>query len=113
MEFQYSEMDNGIRLIKLIGELDTAGFNSIDLKFTAHCAGDNARILVDLSGMTFLASIGIRMLTINAKSLSTRGGKLALLNPIYEVHNVLDLTGISPIIPIFTDLETAISALTA
>jgi anti-sigma B factor antagonist len=113
MELEYSELDNGIRLIKLIGKLDSAGYNSVDLKFTAHCSGDNIRVLVDLSEVSFLASIGIRMLTMNAKSLSTREGKLVLLNPQAEVQGVLDMTGISPIIPIFTDLESATAALTA
>ncbi len=113
MELQYSELDNGVRLIKLIGSLDMTGYTSVDLKFTSYCAGDNVRVLVDFSEVDFLASIGIRMLTMNAKSLLTRGGKLALMNPIPEVHKVLDLTGISPIIPIFTDLESATSALTA
>lgn len=111
MEIEFNELDNGIRIIKLNGRLDTAGFNSIDLKFTAYCAGENARVLVDFSEVSFLASIGIRMLTMNAKSLSTRGGKLALLNPTAEVRNVLDMTGISPIIPVFNDLETANAAL--
>ena len=107
MELQYSETDNGIRLIKLIGELDTAGFNTIDLKFTAHCAGQNVRALVDLSEVSFLASIGIRMLTMNARSLSTRGGKMVLFSPIAEVKSVLEVTGILPIIPTYDSLESA------
>ena len=44
MELQYSELNNGIRSIKLIGKLDADGFNQVDLKFTAHCAGDNIRV---------------------------------------------------------------------
>jgi anti-anti-sigma factor len=66
---------------------------------------------VDLSEVDFLASIGIRMLTMNAKSLSTRGGRMVLLNPTNEVKSVLDMTGISPIIPIYTDFDSAEAAL--
>jgi anti-sigma B factor antagonist len=112
MELDHSELDNGIRLIKLKGTLDILGTGAIETKFAAHCSGNNARVIVDLSDVDFLASIGIRLLTSNAKSLLTRGGKMVLLNPIPEVKNVLDITGISPIIPIFTDLESAKSALT-
>jgi anti-anti-sigma factor len=107
MELQYSELDSGIRLIKLIGNLDSAGFNNIDLKFTAHCAGENVRVLVDLSGVSFLASIGIRMLTMNAKSLSSRGGKMVLLNPTEEARQVLEMTGIPAIIPMYDNFESA------
>lgn len=111
MELQYSELENGIRLIKLAGELDSAGYNQIDLKFTAHCSGQNARVLVDMAGITFLSSIGIRLVTMNAKSLSTRGGKLVLLNITHEVKQVLEMTGILTMIPSFTDMESAEAAL--
>lgn len=107
MELQYSELASGIRLIKLIGNLDSTGFNSIDLKFTGLCAGENVRVLVDLSGVSFLASIGIRMLTMNAKSLSSRGGKMVLLNPTEEVRQVLEMTGIPAIIPMYENFESA------
>jgi len=105
MELHYSEMDNGIRLIKLIGSLDSAGFNSIDLEFTSHCSGDNPRILVDLSEVDFIASIGIRMLTMNAKSLASRNSKLARFSPVAHVINVLEMVGISSVIPCMTILN--------
>ena len=107
MELKYSELESGIRLIKLAGKLDTEGFNKVDLKFTAHCAGDNVHVLVDLSGMTFLASIGIRMLTMNAKSLSTRGGKMVLFSPSPEAKGTLETTGIPAIIPMYDNRESA------
>ena len=112
MELQFSE-SNGIRLIKLIGRLDAAGFNSIDSKFTDHCAGDNVHVLVDLSEVSFLVSIGIRMLMMNAKSLSTRSGKMVLFNPIPEVKSVLYMTGISAIIPMYENRESAEAVLMA
>jgi anti-anti-sigma factor len=107
MELRYSELGNHIRLIKLIGRLDAAGFNDIDLKFTGYCSGEKPRVLVDLSEVSFLASIGIRLFTLNAKSLAQRGGKLVLLNPDSNVKNVLELTGILDIIPIHDSLESA------
>jgi len=107
MELQYNELENGIRMVKLIGKLDSVGFNAIDLEFTAHCAGQNARMLIDLSDVTFLASVGIRMFTMNAKSLATRGGKMVLVNPIADVRNVLEMTGVHSVIPMYDGLESA------
>jgi len=113
MELKYSELDNNIRLIRLTGELDADGFNQVDLIFTAHCTGDNIRVLVDLSEVTFLASIGIRMLTMNTQSLSTRNGRMVLLNPTPEVREVLEMTGIPAIIPIYSSRESAETVLLA
>jgi anti-anti-sigma factor len=68
---------------------------------------------VDLSGVEFLASIGIRLLTSNAKSLASRGGKMALLKPTPDVLSVLEITGIPAIIPVYSNLESAEAVLLA
>jgi len=107
MELQYSELENGIRLIKLTGQLDITGVGVIETKFSGYCAGESPRILVDLTRVEFLASIGIRLLVLNAKSIASRGGGMVLLSPSHEVRNVLEITGIPAIIPIYDGLESA------
>jgi len=113
MEIQNQTLDNGIELIKLIGKLDIIGVGEIETKFAGYCAGEKARVAVDLSKVDFLASIGIRLLTLNAKAIASRGGKMALLNPIPEVQSVLEITGIPAIIPIHSSLEAIETALLA
>lgn len=113
MELQYSEQNNGIRLIKLSGRLDIFGTGAIETKFAGYCAGENLRVAVDLTEVDFLASIGIRMLMLTAKSIASRAGKLALINPTSDVKGVLDITGITGIIPIYESLESAEAALLA
>ena len=113
MKLQYSELDGGIRLIKLSGALDMNGTYSIEIEFVRQCAGDNVRVIVDLSRVNYISSIGIPMLINTAKSVSSRGGKMVLLNPQRNVAEVLEITGIPQIIPIYTDLESATAAVTA
>ena len=107
MELQYSEIEKDIRLLKLTGRLDIIGVGAIETRFADHCAGDHPRVIVDLSGVDFLASIGIRLLTLNAKSVAGRGGRMVLLNPGSEIRDVLEITGISTMIPICDGLESA------
>ena len=113
MELRYSNLDDNISMIKLIGKLDIAGVSEIESSFAGYCAGDGLCLLVDLSEVEFLASIGIRFLMLNGKSVAGRGGKMALLNPLPEVEHVLDVTGIPAIIPIYSDLDYAKRALLA
>ena len=112
MELQYSERDDRIRMLKLIGKLDIVGVGQIETRFIGYSAGEGVRVVVDLSEVDFLASIGIRLLTLTAKSVAMRGGKMALINPNPDVQNVLDVTGIPAIIPIYSDLQSAEMALT-
>ena len=113
MELQYSELENNIRLIKLSGRLDIIGTGEIETKFMGCSAGDRVRVIVDLSEVDFLASIGIRLLVLTAKSVTSRGGKMVLLTPITEVQDVLEITGIPAIIPIYSHLESAETILTS
>jgi len=113
MELHYSELDNGINLIKLSGKLDITGTGDIETKFAGYCAGDKVRVIVDLSQVDYLASIGIRLLVLTAKSILSRGGKMVLLSPIDEVQSVLEITGIPAIIPSYSQLESAEAVLLA
>jgi anti-anti-sigma factor len=110
MKLQQSELEGGIRLVKLIGTLDMNGTYSIEIEFVRSCAGENVCVIVDLSRMNYISSIGIPMLLNTAKSVSRQGGKLVLLSPQRNVAEVLEITGIPQIIPIHTDLESAIAA---
>jgi len=113
MEIQFSTLDNGIRLIKLGGKLDIIGTGEIETKFTGYCAGDEIRVVVDLAAVDFLASIGIRLLLLTAKSVAKRDGKMVIINPIPDVQSVLEVTGIPAIIPIYSQLESAETILMA
>ena len=106
MELRVNELDKGITLIKLTGRMDIVGVNQIETKFSAHCSGEKPRVIVDMSGVDFLASIGIRLLVTTAKSLRSRNGKIVLLNPMPDVMNVLEMTNIPAIIPVYSSLES-------
>ncbi len=107
MEIHYQELNNGIRLIKLVGKLDVIGVGAIETKFNGYCSGERVKAAVDLSGVDFLASIGIRLLITTAKSLYSRQGRMVLLNPTPETKHVLEIAGITDIIPMYEQFESA------
>lgn len=107
MELAVHELESDILGIDLAGRMDINGTREIDLKFTALTATRRARILVDLSNVTFIASIGIRTLISNAKAQKLRGGSMVLFKPNNLVEEVLRTTGIDTIIPIVHDIEAA------
>jgi anti-anti-sigma factor len=63
---------------------------------------------VDLSGVTFLASMGIRTFLANAKSLERRGAAMALFAASPLVTEVLTSVGIEQLIPILATLDAAL-----
>lgn len=111
MELKYSEIENGITLLKLNGVLDAQGVGVIDVKFAGFSSGDNAKVIVDLADVEFLTSIGIGLLVTTAKSVANRGGKLVILDPNENVRGVLEMTGIMDIVPIHMDIKAAVKDL--
>jgi len=111
MKLEYTELKDGVRLIKLEGRLDLNGTYSIEVQFVNRCAGERVRVLVDLSGVDYVSSVGIPMLVNTAKSVVSQGGKMAFLNPQENVVKVLELVGVTQMIPIYYDEKTAIRGL--
>jgi anti-anti-sigma factor len=107
MEAYLSNLESGVKLIQLIGSLDMQGTNEVNLKFTVYASAKKAAVVVDLSQVDYLASIGLRLLITSARALQQRGGKMVLLNPSPGVARVLSLSGFETIIPVFTDLDAA------
>jgi anti-anti-sigma factor len=83
--------------IALTGKLDIQGAEIISLPL-ATLSGAKQNIVIDMSGVNFIASIGIRHLMSATKILSRRGGRLVLLNPTAPVLEVLTMSGITDLI---------------
>jgi anti-anti-sigma factor len=110
MEMQVTAISKVSARVVLTGRLDLAGSAKIDLPFNA-TAGSNRNILVDMSGVTFVASIGIRTLVLGAKTVQRRGGRLLLISPRAEVEQVLEMTGVLDLLPVVRDEAEAMAAI--
>jgi anti-anti-sigma factor len=106
MEMQVTAISAVSAKVVLTGRLDLAGSAKIDLPFSA-AAGSNRNVLVDMSGVTFVASIGIRTLVLGAKTVQRRGGKFLIVAPRPDVAEVLTVTGVDELMPIVPSLADA------
>jgi anti-sigma B factor antagonist len=84
--------------VALMGKLDIQGAEVIALPL-ATLSGGKKNIIIDMSGVSFIASIGIRHLVSAAKALARRGGTLILISPTDVVAGILTTAGINSIIP--------------
>ena len=110
MTISTETMEGGILRVVLDGRLDIQGAAAIDLRMNV-LAGSEKYLLIDLRNVSFIGSMGLRSLVIPAKTLTRRGGKMALLAPVPMVEEVLTASKINEIIPIVPDLESATAVL--
>jgi anti-anti-sigma factor len=112
MEIVTSEDRGATARVALTGRLDIVGAEVIALPL-ATLAGAKQGLIVDMSGVSFIASIGIRHLVSAAKAISRRNGVLVLLNPTEMVAEVLTTSGLTNLLPIVRSDSEAAAALAA
>lgn len=111
MAITYQDGAGNLRQITLTGRLDILGTAEIELPLTTLSAAADRRVVLDISEVTFLASIGIRAIVSSAKALYRRGGKMVLLVGTNEaISKTLQTTGIDLIVPMFASAEDAVNA---
>jgi anti-sigma B factor antagonist len=96
-------------LVGLEGRFDIEGAQSIEDQFTFTTATKARRVVVDLSGVDFMASIGIRTLFTAARAQSNRGGRVVLAAPTEMVRKVLVTAGVDQVIPLFDSVADALA----
>lgn len=110
MDMQVTELSDRAIRIRLQGRLDAAGAEQIEARFMAATASadDERHALVDLSGVSFLASMGIRLLIASARGLNRRGALLVLYGAADLVQDVIDLAALDQIMPVATSEAQAL-----
>jgi anti-anti-sigma factor len=99
MRVTVSEFGDVGKKVTLVGKLDIAGAEAVDLPL-ATVAGTRANVVVDMVGVDFIASIGIRHLIMAAKAVARGSKKLVLLDPSPMVTEVLVTAGLLDFLPI-------------
>jgi anti-anti-sigma factor len=96
--------------IAMSGSLDIAGVQGIELEFSKLSASGKS-VVIDMSDVSFVASLGMRMLLSAAKKLNAEGLKVVLLSPQPLVKAALETAGLETVLPIVEDLDSAVKTL--
>ena len=99
MEIIVSDFGGTAREITLVGRLDIAGAEQIGLPLAA-AAGARGNVVIDMIGVDFISSIGVRHLVMAARTVGRGAGKLVLLNPTLTVTEVLTVAGVDALLPV-------------
>lgn len=100
MDMEITPLDGGLTRIRLQGRLDAQGADSIGLRFSAAAATAPCRVVVDLSGVGFIASLGMRLLISSARNAKAKMGVMVLYGATDLVQDVLEQMAIDQIMPI-------------
>lgn len=111
MEMDITDLGDHVKKIKLNGRLDTPGVDQVETRFTASVVPGGNSAVVDLSGVEFIASMGIRMFIAVARSLNAKHAGIALYAPQDLVKEVFDNVSLGDIVPICATEDQALASL--
>lgn len=97
--------------VALDGRLDASGVGALESDFIEQLSARGKHALVDFSAVTFIASMGIRMLIRLAQTLRLAGLKMVLIHPQPLVLNALEMAGVTRLVMIAPDPIEAIAML--
>jgi len=102
MSISHDDIGDNLRRIMITGRLDMPGTDSLASKLEELIATPKKGVVIDLTSVRFLASIGIRALIKSAKAVEQRGGKMVLVvDGGSTVMESLVATGVDQMIPVF------------
>ncbi len=96
-------------MVALAGELDVAAVPKLAAVLDQLILDGTSRILVDLEGVDFIDSSGLRALVATLRRLEADGGSLHLVRPGPRILKVLTIAGLTSLFTILDPPDSAVA----
>ena len=109
MEINTSEMKR-VRLFEIIGRIDSSNATELGKELDKAVDDGNSNLVLDLSGVEYMSSAGLREMVRVLKRVKRSGGDLRIANPSDRVKEVLELAGLDTIFEIYPTQVEAVGS---
>ncbi len=86
-------------VVRAFGELDLSNAKTLEAELRRAIAGDASGVILDLGGVSFLDSAGLRVVLMMAKQSLRNGGRLRLLRGSAPLEHVIEGSGTRHLLP--------------
>lgn len=107
------ECVRGIPVLAISGRLDTATAPLLDAQAIPMLAEARGAILLDFSGLTYISSAGLGSIMRLAKSATDSGVRTGIFAIPAHILELIEISGIQPMLDIYPDRETALNGSSA
>lgn len=99
-----------VDLVTVTGRVDGTNWSELDGAFSALHAEGRYSIVVDVEGVDYMSSAGLRALVAALRECKNHGGDLRIANPSQRMSDVLSLAGLDTVFSIYDDQASAIGS---
>ncbi|BDZ67984.1 STAS domain-containing protein [Methanobacterium ferruginis] len=104
------ESVNKVEIICLKGRLDAYNSNLLENKFNELIDSGKLNMVVDLAGVDYISSSGLRVMLSSLKKLNKLGGNLKLSSLQPYVQEVFEIAGFTQLFAIYDKKEEAMAS---
>jgi anti-sigma B factor antagonist len=91
-----------VNVVKLTGDLDGSNAANVQAQIMP-LAVANVKMILDMSGVSYMSSAGLRMLLVMYRTINSKSGKVVLVGLSEDIRDTMSMTGF---LGFFTYLET-------
>ncbi|MBX9698861.1 MAG: STAS domain-containing protein [Acetobacteraceae bacterium] len=113
MRLDIQPVDATTTRLVLDGRMDAPGCDRIETAFTAAASASGGHVLVDLTAVSYIGSLGIRLLISCARVVHRRGRRIVLFGAQEQPRDVFETVAIADLIPVVTTEAEAVGLATA
>jgi anti-anti-sigma factor len=107
MEISIENLSSRIRVLSVIGRIDAVTAPEMEKAVTNSFAQPKSGCILNLSGVDYMSSAGIRVLVLGSKSAASTGGLFYVSDLQENVRKILEIVGFLPLIDVFTEVSLA------
>lgn len=106
----HEETRGSVLLVTAAGRLDSNSAGELEAVLPPRVQA-NDKVVLDLAGVPYVSSAGLRVLLMGAKAARAKGHRLVLTGLSPSVREVFDISGFSSIFTIEADVDAALAGL--
>lgn len=96
-------------VVKVSGRMDAVSAPQFEEKCVQWIEAGETHLVVDMGGLEYVSSAGLRSILAVGRKLRSGGGSLIFCNLRGMVHEVFEISGFVSIFPVHNTLETALA----
>ena len=93
-------VDGSTAILTMTGRIDAISMAKVEQAATGAIAGSTNRLIMDMRGVDYISSAGLRAVLMAAKKAKAAGGGVALFGLQRDVEDVMTTSGFTTIVPI-------------
>jgi anti-sigma B factor antagonist/stage II sporulation protein AA (anti-sigma F factor antagonist) len=105
------ELKGDVLIVRIKGRLDALSSPLTEKKICDFIENGQSKVLLDMGGVTYLSSAGMRMLLSTMRKLRTFSGRLVVCSTTPNVLDVLKISGFDHVLELFKSEDEALKQL--